>query len=130
MVRGLFEDTSANLVEMNVAEHDRRMALVLGLTHLSNLIFARAISHSAVPAEDMVQVAGVTFQKQITTTREVVAENPALYFEIQALNALTPEVADWLRQAVDEWLSAIGGNDERAFTDLLGECNEYLAGMD
>ena len=130
VVRGLFEHTSASLVEMNVAEHDRRMALVLGLTHLSNLVFARAISHSAVPAEDMVQVAGVTFEKQMTTTREVVAENPALYFEIQALNALTPEVADWLREATDEWLSAIGGNDERAFTTLMGECHEYLSGIE
>jgi len=130
VVRGLFEETSAKLVEMDVAEHDRRMALVLGLTHLSNLVYARAISLSAVPADDMVQVAGVTFQKQMTTTREVVGENPALYFEIQALNALTPEVAGWVREAVDDWLTAIGGGDEARFTDLMGECSAYLTGMD
>jgi chorismate mutase/prephenate dehydrogenase len=129
VVRGLFEDTSASLVEMNVAEHDRRMALVLGLTHLSNLVYARAIRHSGVPAKEMARVAGVTFQKQMTTTCEVVAENPALYFEIQALNSLTPEVADWLREAVDEWLSAISDNDEDRFTVLMNECNEYLRDM-
>jgi chorismate mutase/prephenate dehydrogenase len=77
----------------------------------------------------MARVAGVTFQKQMTTTCEVVAENPALYFEIQALNSLTPEVADWLREAVDEWLSAISDNDEDRFTVLMNECNEYLRDM-
>jgi chorismate mutase/prephenate dehydrogenase len=130
VVRGLFEETSASLVEMNVAEHDRRMALVLGLTHLSNLIFARAISHSAVSAEDMAEVAGVTFQKQMSTTREVVAENPALYFEIQALNALTPEVAGWLRDAVDEWLAAIDRGDEETFTGFMVESKDYLSPLD
>ena len=40
LVRGLFEDTSAELVEMDIAEHDRRIALVLGLPLLSNLAYA------------------------------------------------------------------------------------------
>ena len=86
-MRGLFAETSARLVEMSAEEHDRRMGLVLGLTHLSNFVFARALSHSKLSAADLDEVAGVTFTKQLVTTREVTAENPGLYFEIQALES-------------------------------------------
>ena len=48
VVRGLFADTSARLVSMSIAEHDRRMGLVLGLTHLANLGDARSLIENAV----------------------------------------------------------------------------------
>jgi prephenate dehydrogenase len=126
VVRGLFAETSARLVEMSIAEHDRRMGLVLGLTHLSNLVFARALSHSKLTAPDLDEVAGVTFTKQLSTTREVTGENPGLYFEIQALNETTPETGRCLRQALDEWLSAIETGDERVFEQLMTACHDYL----
>jgi chorismate mutase/prephenate dehydrogenase len=129
LVRGLFEETSARLVEMEVADHDRRMAAVLGLTHLANLVYARALSSSGLTAELLEEVAGVTFQKQIATTLEVVAENPHLYYEIQALNPDTPEIAESLRDSVDRWQRVIEGRDPVAFEDLMAECRGSLAGM-
>ena len=126
VVRGLFGDTSARLVDMSSAEHDRRMGLVLGLTHLANLTFARALSHSSIDSTDLSEVAGVTFTKQLGTTREVTAENPGLYFEIQTLNQLTPETGKWLRQALEEWLVAVETNDEGGFTTLMRDCHAYL----
>jgi chorismate mutase/prephenate dehydrogenase len=129
LVRGLFEETSANLVEMEVADHDRRMAAVLGLTHLANLVYARALSCSGLTAERLVEVAGVTFQKQIATTLEVVAENPGLYYEIQALNPATPEIAEWLRDSIDRWQHAIEDRDPIAFERLMSECRSSMAGI-
>jgi chorismate mutase/prephenate dehydrogenase len=130
VVRGLFGETSARLVDMSSAEHDRRMGLVLGLTHLTNLVFARALSHSPVSATELSEVAGVTFTKQLATTREVAAENPGLYFEIQALNQLTPETGKWLRQALEEWLITVETNDAGGFTALMRDCHTYLDGAD
>jgi len=129
VVRGLFEETSAKLVEMEVADHDRRMAAVLGLTHLVNLVYARALSCSGLTAQRLVEVAGVTFQKQIATTLEVVAENPGLYYEIQALNPAAPEIAEWLRDSVGKWQRAIEGRDAVAFENLMHECRSSLAGI-
>jgi chorismate mutase/prephenate dehydrogenase len=126
VVRGLFAETSAKLVDLSVEEHDRRMGLVLGLTHLANLVFARAMTHSSVDASELADVAGVTFTKQLATTREVAAENPGLYFEIQALNQLTPDTGRWLHQALDEWLAVVAADDESAFSALMRECHCYL----
>jgi chorismate mutase/prephenate dehydrogenase len=127
VVRALFAETSARLVDMSSEEHDRRMGLVLGLTHLANLVFARAISHSSIGAAELSEVAGVTFTKQLATTCEVTGENPGLYFEIQALNHLTPETGMWLRQSLDEWLEVVESGDVREFTGLMTACHEYLS---
>ena len=127
-VSGLFAETSARMVTMSSAEHDRRMGLVLGLTHLANLVFARALAHSSLPASELAEVAGVTFTRQLGTTSEVATENPGLYFEIQALNAVTPETGRWLRQALDEWLAVVEAGDSSAFTELMTSCRDYLEG--
>ena len=127
-VSGLFAETSARLVSMSSTEHDRRMGLVLGLTHLANLVFARALAHSSLSASELAEVAGVTFTRQLGTTSEVATENPGLYFEIQALNAVTPETGRWLRQALDEWLRVVEAGDSSAFTELMTSCRDYLEG--
>jgi prephenate dehydrogenase len=74
----------------------------------------------------MAEVAGVTFTKQLGTTREVTSENPGLYFEIQHLNPITPETGRWLRQSLDEWLAAIENGQAGSFADLMSECREFL----
>ncbi len=125
-VEGLFADTSARLVEMDPAEHDRRMGLVLGLTHLANLVFARALVHSGVGSAELGEVAGVTFGRQIATTREVASENPSLYYEIQTLNEITPETGRWLRRALDEWMEAVEQPNDHLFSELMTTCRESL----
>jgi len=126
VLEGLFADTSARLVEMGPAEHDRRMGLVLGLTHLANLVFARALVHSGVGATELAEVAGVTFGRQMATTREVASENPSLYYEIQALNELTPDTGRWLRASLDEWLEAVERPDDGRFAELMVSCRSSL----
>ena len=127
LVRGLFEGTSAELVEMDIAEHDRRIASVLGLTHLSNLAYARALMGLQARSSDLAEVAGETYIKQLGTTREVTEENPELYFQIQALNPVTEEVADGLVEAVKEWRETVLAGDGDRFARLMRECRDYMA---
>ena len=111
---------------MDPAEHDHRMGMVLGLTHLANLVFARALVLSEVGPADLAEVAGVTFGRQLDTTREVAAENPSLYYEIQSLNQLTPETGRWLHTALDEWLDAVEYSDDSHFAELMTTCRATL----
>jgi chorismate mutase/prephenate dehydrogenase len=128
VVESLFADTSARLVELDPVDHDRRMGLVLGLTHLANLVFARALVHSGIDSSELAEVAGVTFGRQLATTREVAGENPSLYYEIQALNGLTPDTGRWLHDAVDEWIAASARPDDASFAELMASCRAALDG--
>ncbi len=126
LLRRLFETTSARLVELDIPEHDRRMGLVLGLSHMSNLVFARALRCSGIDAGSLSALAGVTYEKQISTTREVCSESPALYFQIQAFNAMTPQAAGWLTQAIQDYLDVIQQGDAEGFSALMLESRAYL----
>lgn len=128
LVRGLFASTSAEIAQMSIAEHDRRMGAVLGLSHLVNLAFARALSLSGRAFPDLEAASGVTFRKQAATTRDVVIENPELYYEIQALNAVTPEAFAWMDQALSEYRDAVQRGDEAAFVALMRHGAGYFQG--
>ena len=126
LIKALFASTSADLVEMSVPEHDQRMAGVLGLSHLVNLAFARALSHSGREFGDLEAISGVTFRKQVATTRDVVGENPELYYEIQVLNAVTPETFSWMDRALAEYRDAVERGDESAFVALMCHGADYF----
>ena len=68
----------------------------------------------------------MTFLKQSATTRDVVGENPELYYEIQALNAVTPEAFDWMERALSEFREAIEKGDEAAFVALMRHSASYF----
>lgn len=128
LVKGLFASTSANLVEMSIEEHDRRMGAVLGLSHLANLAFAGALRHSGLAFEDLDAASGVTFLKQVATTRDVVRENPGLYYEIQALNAVTPETFSWIERALADFRGALERRNQGEFVALMRASGNYFAG--
>ncbi len=119
IVRGLFEETSARLVDLAFDEHDRAMAAVLGMAHLVNLGFARALSHFGIEFPELLRVASVTFLKQIVTTREVVHENPSLYYEIQSMNPATPAVLDAIGKSFGELRDALDAGDFARFAELM-----------
>jgi len=126
VARGIFAETSARLVVLDPVEHDRRMSLVLGLTHLVNLVYARALARTGVASESLSAVAGVTFARQLETTREVAAENPDLYYEIQALNAHSSEAADGLRRALEDWIASLASGDRDGFVRMMLEARGGL----
>ena len=80
----------------------------------------------SVAAGALDEVAGVTFRKQLATTREVTRENPELYFQIQQLNPSTPDSGGWLTRSVGELLAAIADDDEDRFGELMRGAGERL----
>ncbi|MGC8763731.1 MAG: prephenate dehydrogenase/arogenate dehydrogenase family protein [Acidobacteriota bacterium] len=125
-VRGLFETTSAQLVEVEAAEHDRLMAWVLGLVHLHNLALARALARRAPPFSRLRAAEGVTFRRQALTTAEVAGENPHLYFAIQHLNPHFEETAGLLAQSLEELVALVTAGDGEAFAACMEESRRYF----
>ncbi len=68
----------------------------------------------------------MTFQKQTATTLDVVTENPELYYEIQALNAFTPETFAWMERALAEYRRVMEKGDEAAFVALMRHSASYF----
>lgn len=127
--RSLFAETLAEVVVVDLDDHDRLMAPVLGLSHALSIVFFNALADSGVPAERLAQLSSTTFNRQLAIARSVAAENPDLYFEIQSLNRHGAGIREALQQAVQTLIQAIENDDIEAFRHLMTRGGEYLSGL-
>lgn len=75
LAKDLFPE--ARFVSLSVKEHDKKMALVLGLTHLIHLSFAELmVKEKDFPLLE--QVSGTTFRVQKVITESIFMESPEL----------------------------------------------------
>lgn len=126
-VRSLFDSTMAVQVEMNLEDHDRLIAYVLGLSHALNLAFVTALAESGEAAPKLAQLSSTTFNAQLEVSAAVANENPHLYFEIQHLNDYGTESLSALLYAVERLRSVVRAGDEPGFVKLMETGREYLA---
>ncbi|TVQ34210.1 MAG: prephenate dehydrogenase/arogenate dehydrogenase family protein [Wenzhouxiangella sp.] len=124
--RALFDDTMAEVHEIDIERHDRLMALVLGLSHALNIAFFSALARSGLSADELNAAASTTFARQLTIARDVAAENPALYFEIQSLNDHGKWSRELLEDAVRVLSKAVDEGRQETFVEVMGEGRKYL----
>jgi chorismate mutase/prephenate dehydrogenase len=119
VARGLFDDTMASIVEMDIEEHDRAMSFVLGLSHAVNIAFSDALVESGERAERLHEVSSTTFANQLAVASAVMHENPSLYYEIQALNPYADDALGALEASVRRIRERVASHDEAAFDEIF-----------
>jgi chorismate mutase/prephenate dehydrogenase len=126
--RALFQPTMAEQVVMDLEEHDRLVAYVLGLSHALNIAFFTALAGSGEAAPKLERMSSTTFDAQIDVATGVAEESPELYYEIQALNDYGGESLQALATAVERLRHAIQHRDQPAFRALMEQGQAYLQG--
>jgi chorismate mutase/prephenate dehydrogenase len=116
----------AELVVMELDEHDRLIAFVLGLSHALNIAFFTALAESGEAAPRLARMSSTTFDSQLDVASRVAADNPHLYFEIQSLNAFGEEPLIALSAAVERLLRTVRERDAEGFVALMQRGHEYL----
>jgi chorismate mutase/prephenate dehydrogenase len=124
--RELFESTMAQQTEMELQEHDRLIAYVLGLSHALNIAFFGVLAESGESVPRLSEISSTTFDAQLDVATRVARENPQLYFEIQSLNEFGMEPLQALARAVQSISDAVRAGDEAAFVRLMEEGRRYL----
>ena len=127
-VESLFASTMAERVRMELDEHDRVVAFVLGLSHALNIAFFSALAESGEEVPRLSAVSSTTFEAQLAVAERVASDNPHLYFEIQHLNAFGGEPLEALERAVRTLKGVVERGEEAAFTHLMERGREYLSG--
>ena len=126
--RRLFAPTMAEQVVMQLDEHDRLIAYVLGLSHALNIAFFTALAESGAAAPRLLELSSTTFDAQFDIAAKVAEESPELYYEIQRLNDFGAESLDALARAVESVRSAVCAADQERFTALMRAGYEYVQG--
>ena len=115
----------ANFVTIDAVEHDKKIAVILGLTHLMNLVFANIISKD----EKMnltEKMSGTTFRVQKTLAESIMTESPELIETIIA-NPEIRRVAEEFWKDIGRLLTSVQESKTEEIVTYIKECQERLA---
>jgi chorismate mutase / prephenate dehydrogenase len=122
----LFAPTMAERVVMDLDEHDRLIAYVLGLSHAVNIAFFTALADSGEAAPRLAKLSSTTFDSQLEVASRVAAESPDLYFEIQSSNTYGNESLLALQKAVERLVATVKTKNATEFTAIMNRGRAYL----
>ena len=123
VAKSLFE--GANFVTIDAIEHDKKIAVILGLTHLMNLVFAKIISkdEKSLLTEKM---SGTTFRVQKILSESIMTESPELIETIIA-NPEIRKFAEELWKDIGRLLTAVQESKTEEVINYIKECQEQIA---
>ncbi|HEX9736104.1 MAG TPA: prephenate dehydrogenase/arogenate dehydrogenase family protein [Thermoanaerobaculia bacterium] len=119
---------NTHVVSVPFDHHDRLMGWLLGLAHFSGMFFGCALTSSGLGAEELAACASTTYNRQLSTARSVLQEDPDLYFDIQSLNPHRGDVYRAAREALDQLVAAVQSGDRQRFRNLVGKASQFVCG--
>lgn len=122
----MFADSGARVSTVYLEEHDRLMAYVLGLSHMTALLFGGVLRSSGKRLEELDNVRGTSFAKLAALSLEVSGESRRVYHDIQALNPHTREMVEATERMLSELKQAALDPDPTKFGDIMREEKQYL----
>jgi chorismate mutase/prephenate dehydrogenase len=125
--QALFSSTMIQQAEMDLEQHDRLVAYVLGLSHALNIAFFSVLAQCGEDVPKLATLSSTTFDAQLEVASRVAEENPRLYFEIQYLNEFGLESLDGLLEAVQSIADSVRAGDENTFVQLMEQGKNYFA---
>jgi prephenate dehydrogenase len=109
----------AEIVVVDVEEHDRAMALTLSLPHFLNMAFASVIGEEDLSV--LKKLGGTTFTLQLVLAEAVMNEDPDLYASIQMGNSYTVEYQERFIKAAETLKEQIAEKDGKAFAQFYAD---------
>ena len=116
------------LVAVPFPHHDRLMGWLLGLAHLTNILFGAALTRSGIDPAELHACASTTFNRQTATALSVLAEDPDLYLDIQHLNPHRHEVYAATREALEQLEGLVSDREREGFRQTLAAARRALSG--
>jgi len=125
-VEELIRHPFTHLVVVPFPQHDRLMGWLLGLAHLSNLLFGAAVTHSGIDPDDLHNCASATFSRHAANALLVLSSNPDLYLDIQTLNPHRHEVYAAVHEALAAVERLVAEHDREGFQELMSAARHAL----
>jgi prephenate dehydrogenase len=117
----LLEEIGIRCVSRTPEEHDKAMAVVQGLTHFQAITAAHALVLLGVNPGETLQLASPVYRMRLAMIGRILAQDPALYGEIQTLNPYVPAVLETLQASAQLFQDAVKEHDlERFMSEFNG----------
>lgn len=114
----------ANFVTIDSSEHDKKIAVILGLTHLVNLVFANILSKDEKMSLTE-KMSGTTFKIQKILSESILTESPELIETIIA-NPEIRKVAEEFWKDIGRLLTSVQESKTEEVVNYVKACQERL----
>jgi len=125
-VETFFKATAISIVKLPLDEHDRAISYVLGLSHIVNIIFMKALMAGGYKYKELDKIASTTFLSQMATASSVIKENPHLYYAIQRFNPFKQELYENLTSVVKAVTNIVLSENEEKFMEIMETGRRWL----
>jgi len=115
----------ASLVTVDVDEHDKIIAVVLGLTHLTNAILAKILSDER-ELDRFKEVAGTTYKVQSMLTESIMNDDTDLFTSLIMSNSYTRRYARSLLNATQQMCNYVISENSRGLSNTYAKIKEKL----
>jgi chorismate mutase/prephenate dehydrogenase len=127
-IETLLRHPYTNVICLPFLHHDRLMGWLLGLAHLSGMLFGFALTRSGLASSELHECASTTFLRQAATALSVLSEDPDLYLDIQRLNPHREEMYAAVRASLADLDEMIGGGDIERFRAAMSAARSAVEG--
>jgi prephenate dehydrogenase len=114
----------AELIVVDVEEHDKAMALALSLPHFLNLVFASVIGQEDINV--LKKLGGTTFALQLVISEGVLSEDPSLYASIQIDNKFTAKILERFLSNAETLKRHITAKNSKGFQQFYADARTSL----
>lgn len=116
----------ASLVTVDVKDHDKIIAVVLGLTHLNNAILAKIISDEKEPKR-LKEITGSTYKLQSLLTESIVNDEPELFTSLIMSNSYTKQYARNLLETTQQLCNYVLNENPRGLSKAYVKIRDKLS---
>lgn len=118
MVSAYLSQRGAIVKIMSPDEHDRLMAIILGLAHFISIVSANTLVDFG-KLEEMAGVQGVTYRALLTLIESVLSEDPELYASLQMNLPHLKEAQEIFISNARFWTDTVERQDRKSFVDHM-----------
>ncbi|MDI6737055.1 MAG: prephenate dehydrogenase/arogenate dehydrogenase family protein [Nanoarchaeota archaeon] len=124
--RKFLKSLKLNVIEMTADEHDRQMAVIQGLTHISNISLGYALKKIGYDLSKAEKLSSPVYLLRLYTAGRILAQDEKLYSDIEMENPYSKETARAYLEAVKEIENTVEKEDKTAFERIFLESKHYF----
>ncbi len=124
--KAMLKKLGLNVIVTTPEEHDKRMAVVQCLTHLSNIAMADTIKSFGVGIDKTLEVSSPIYKIRLDMVGRVLNQDPALYSDIQLYNPFAKRIMKAYSRSIAKLAKAVEKGDAKAFEKVFIEGAAYL----
>ena len=120
------ESKNMRIIETTAEKHDFMMSIVQVLTHFSFISTASAIEKLSVDISETEDYESPIYNLMIDMIARIVAQNPYLTYNIQAMNNNGPKIRNTFAEAVSELRDIINDKNEDEFVKIAIKATKHM----